>query len=64
MTYVGASLVVQMVKNIPAMQETKVCSLGLEDSLDIHSSNVVWRTPWTEEPGGLHFMGLQKVGLD
>ena len=53
-----------MVKNIPAMQETKVCSLGLEDSLDIHSSNVVWRTPWTEEPGGLHFTGLQKVGLD
>ena len=45
MAYVGASLVVQMVKNMPAMQETQVCSLGLEDSLDIHSSIVVWRIP-------------------
>ena len=64
MAYVGASLVVQMVKNMPAMQETQVCSLGLEDSLDIHSSIVVCRIPWTEEPGGLHFMGLQRIGLD
>ena len=53
-----------MVKNMPAMQETQVCSLGLEDSLDIHSSIVLWRIPWTEEPGGLHFMGLQRIGLD
>ena len=64
MTYVGASLVVQMVKNIPAMQETKVCSLGLEDSLDIHSSNVVWKIPWMEEPGRLQFMGSLRVRHD
>ena len=58
MPYAGASLVVQMIKNMPAMQETQVCSLGLENSLDIHSSIVVWRIPWTEEPGGLHFMAI------
>ena len=64
MAYVGASLVVQMVKNMPALYETQVRSLGQEDPLDIHSSIVVWRIPWTEEPGGLHFMGLQRIGLD
>ena len=46
-----------MVKNLPAMQETWVRSLGREDSLEkemaTHSSILVWRIPWTEEPGGL-----------
>ena len=49
------------------MQETWVPSLGWEDPLEkemaIHSSILVWRIPWTEEPGGLQFMGLQ-VGHD
>ena len=52
-----ASLVVQMVKNLPAMQETWVQSLGLEDPLEkemaTHPSILAWRIPWTEEPGGL-----------
>ena len=54
---VGASLVAQMVKNLPAMQETWVWSLGWEDPLEkrmaTHSSVLAWRIPWTEEPGGL-----------
>ena len=53
----GASLVAQTVKNLPAMQETQVRSLGWEDPLDkemaTHSSLLAWRIPWTEEPGGL-----------
>ena len=53
----GASLVAQMVKNLPATQKTKVQSLGWEDPLEkemvIHSSILAWRIPWTEEPGGL-----------
>ena len=52
-----ASLVAQMVENLPAMQETQVQSLGQADSLEkgmaTHSSIVAWRIPWTEEPGGL-----------
>ena len=52
-----ASLVAQMVKNLPAMQETWVGSLGQEDPLEkglaTHSSILAWRIPWTEEPGGL-----------
>ena len=55
----------QTVKNLPAMQETWVWSLGQEDPLEkemaTHSSSLAWRTPWTEEPN-LQFMGLQKVG--
>ena len=51
------SLVAQMVKNLPAMQETWVRSLGREDPLEkemaTHSSILTWRIPWTEEPGGL-----------
>ena len=58
------SLVTQMVKNLPAMQETWVQSLGLEDPLEkgmvTHSSTLAWRIPWTEEPGGVQFMGWQK----
>ena len=51
------SLVAQMVKYLPTMQETRVRSLGREDPLEkgmkTHSSSLVWRIPWTEEPGGL-----------
>ena len=50
------------------MQETQVRSLGLEDPLEkgmaTHFSILDWRIPWTEEPGGLQSMGLQKVGYD
>ena len=63
-----ASLVAQMVKNLPAMQETQVQSLGSEDPLEkgitTHSSILAWRIPWTEDPGGLHSMGSQRVGHD
>ena len=54
-----------MVKNLPAMQETGVQSLDQEDSLQkemaTHSSILAWRIPWTEEPGGLQFIGSQRV---
>ena len=57
-----------MVQNLTAMQETWVGSLGQEDPLEkeikTHSSIHVWRIPWTEEPGGLQSMGLQRVGHD
>ena len=50
------------------MQETRVWSLGQEDSLEMgmatDSSTLVWKIPWTEEPGGLQSMGLQWVGRD
>ena len=52
---------VQMVKNLPAMQETRVQSLGQEDTLEkemaTHSSVLAWRIPWTEEPSRLQSMG-------
>ena len=52
-----ASLVAQMVKSLPTMQETQVPSLGQEDPLEeemaTHSSLLAWEIPWTEEPGGL-----------
>ena len=55
----------QTIKTLPAMQETQVQILGLEDSLEkemaIHSSILDWQTSWTEEPGGLQSMGSQKV---
>ena len=58
-----ASLVAQMVKNLPAIQEIQVQSLGQEDPLEkgmaTYSSILAWRIPWTEEPGGLQFMGPQ-----
>ena len=58
-----ASLVAQMVKNLPAMQETQVPSLGQEDPLEkemaTHSGILAWKIPRTEEPGGLQSMGLQ-----
>ena len=63
-----AFLVAQMVKNPPPMQETRVQSLGQKDPLEkrmaTHSSILAWRIPWTEEPGELQFMGLQRVGHD
>ena len=53
----------QKVKNLPAMQETWILSLGQEDHLEkgmaTHSSVLAWRTPWIEEPGGLQSMGSQ-----
>ena len=57
--WIWASLVTQMVKNLPAMQETKVRSLSWEDlekGMAIHSSILAWKIPWTEEPGGLESM--------
>ena len=58
----------QTVKNLPAMWETQVQSLGWEDALEkgkaIHSSILAWRIPWTEEPGGPQSMGSQRDGLD
>ena len=62
----GASLVAHMVKNMPAMQETCVQSLGQEEPLEkgmaTHSSILSWRIPCTGEPGGLQSMGSQRVG--
>ena len=59
-----ASMVAQMVKNLPAMPETQVLSLGWEDPLEkeiaTHSSILVWEIPWIEEPGGLQSMGITK----
>ena len=59
------------VKNLPAIQEPQemlVRSLGREDPLEegmaTHSNILAWRIPWTEEPGGLYFIGLQRVGHD
>ena len=61
----GASLVAQMVKNLPAMQETHVQSPDQEDPLEkemaINFSLLAWRIPWTEEPGRLYSMGLQRA---
>ena len=61
----------QPVKNLPAMQETQatqVWSLGqeepLEEEMATHSSILAWKTPWTEESGGLQFKGLQRVAYD
>ena len=54
-----------MIKNLPAMQETWVRSLGWEDPLEkgvaAHSNILAWRIPWTEEPGGLQSMGSQEL---
>ena len=62
------SLVAQVIKRLPALQETQVRSLGQEDPLEkgmaTHSSILAWRTPWTEESGGLQSLGLQRVGHD
>jgi len=60
--------VAQLVKNLPAVLETWVQSLGCEDPLEkgmaTHCSMLAWRIPWTEESCGLQSMGLQRVGHD
>ena len=59
------SMVAQMVKNLPPMQETQVQFLGQEDPVEkgiaTHFSILAWRIPWTEEPGGLQSRGSQRV---
>ena len=64
----GSELGAQTVKNLPVMQDTRVRSLNWEDPLEegmaTHSSILAWRISWTEEPGGLQSMGLQRVGHD
>ena len=64
----GASLMVQRIKHLLAMQETQLWSLGqknpLEKEMATHSSTVTWKIPWTEEPGGLPFIVSQRVGHD
>ena len=66
--YLYHFLVAQMVKRLPAVQETSVRSLGQEDPLEkemaTHSSILAQKIPWTEEPGGLQSMGSQRVGHD
>ena len=61
------SLVVQTVKNLPAVWETWIRSLGQEDALEkgmaTHSSILAWRIPGTEKPGELQSIGLQRVGM-
>ena len=61
-------MVAQTVKCLPAMPETRVRSLGQEDPLEkemaIHSITLAWKIPWTEEPGELPSMGLQRVRPD
>ena len=65
LTLKSASLVAQLVKDLPAVQETQVQSLGREDPLQrgiaTHSSVLAWRIPWTEEPSGLQSMGLKEL---
>ena len=65
---IWVSQVTQTVKNLPVMLETWVRSLDGEDPLEkgmaTHSNILAWRIPWTEEPGGLQSIGLQRVGRD
>ena len=62
------SAVAQTVKCLPAMRETWIQSLGQEDPLEketaTYSSTLAWKIPWTEEPGRLQSMGLQRVRYD
>ena len=62
---INETLVIQMVKNLPAMQETQDPSLGREDPLEkgmaTHSSLLAWRILWTEKPGRLQSVGSQRV---
>ena len=64
----GASLVAQTVKRLPAMRETRVRFLGREDppekEMAIHSSTLAWKIPWMEEPDRLESMGSQRVRQD
>ena len=63
----SAALIAELVKNMPAMQETQVQFLGWEDPLEkemaTHSNILAWRIPWPEEPGRLQFMGLQESDM-
>ena len=58
----------EIVKNLPAMQETRIPSLGQEDPLEkekaTHSSSLAWKIPWKEEPGRLQSTGSQRAGHD
>ena len=66
--YVCIYMVAQVVKNLPAMQETQIQFLGQEDPLEkemaTHSNILAWRVPCTDEPGRVQSMGLQRVGHD
>ena len=66
--YPLSTLVAQMVKNLPAVRETQVQSLGrenpLEEAMAIHSCILAWKMPWTKEPGQLWSIGLQSVRPD
>ena len=61
-------MLAQMVKNLSAMQENRIQSLGQEDPLEkgmaTHSSILIWRIPWTQEPGRLQSMGPQRIRHD
>ena len=61
-----SALLAQTVKHLPAMRETRFRSLGWEDPLEkemaTRSSTLAWKSPWTEEPGRLQSMGVQRVG--
>ena len=63
-----AYLLAQTVKHLPTMQDTRVQSLGWEDPLEkemaTHTSILAWKIPWTEDPGRLQSMGLQRVRYD
>ena len=67
-SFVLPSMVAQMIKNLPVVQETWVRFLGQEETLEkemaTHSCIPAWKVPWTEEPGGLQSMGLQRGGHD
>ena len=67
-SYIGDLLVAQTVKNLPTMWETWVRSLGWENPLEkemaTHSRILAWRIPWTEDPGRVQSMGLQRVRHD
>jgi len=67
-TLIHRNLLTQMVKNQPAMQETRFRFLGWKDPLEkgmaTHPSILAWRIPWTEDPGGLQSVGSQRVGHD
>ena len=62
------SLIAQLVKNLPAVQDTRIRSLGREDRLEkemaTHSSILAWKISWTVDPGGLQSIGSQRVGHD
>ena len=64
---IGNSLAAQLVKNLPAVEETRVQSLGQEGPLEMemitHSSILACKIPWTEEPGGLQTMGSQESDM-